>query len=140
MGQGYYDDARYRTLQMLPTAAFGLLKTASLAGTTTAASTLGYPLKMIHPVRVVSASGYFVVGGTNAIVSLVLSKSAAGTGTASTIGTMAVGTSAAATHKAFTVTETSLSAGDTLLLQRALGTHADVTDVMVTVGLRETFE
>lgn len=139
MGQGYYDDARFRTLQMLSTADFGILKTASLVGTAAAAATLGYPVNILHPVRVISAKGYFVVGGTNAVISLTLGKSLAGTGAVTAFGTLAIGTSAAATSKAFSLTETSFAAGDQLMLQRAAGTSTDVTDVKVDIAFRETF-
>ena len=140
MAQGYYDDARYRTKQILPNAIFGVAKTGSLVGTQAAAVQIGYPYKAMHPIRVISANAYFVVGGTNDVLKLALYKSLAGTGTATAFGTVAVGTTAEETFKDFSLTETSLTTGDTLILQRMLGTSTDVTDVMVSVGVREVFE
>lgn len=141
MSVGNYDSGRYATRQIIPNAAFGILKTASLAGTASSAATLGYPLVILHPIRVLSANAFYVAGGTDAGVEKVtINKSLAGTGAAEVIGTLTIGTQATNTSKTITITETALTTGDQLYLQRLAGTSAIVADVMITIGVREQFE
>ncbi len=129
-----YSDARYRTLQTR-----GFPTTGALNGTAAAAATLSQR-QMLHPVRIISANAYYTAGGTDAgVLKVTINKSLAGTGAATVIGTLTIGTQATASFKSITITETNLTTGDVLLLQRLAGTSIIVADVLLEVGYREEF-
>ncbi len=134
MGVGFYDDARYRTKNVLT-----LEPTGSLAGTAASAADV-VRKKVMFPVRIIDAVGYYIAGGTDAgKEKLTINSSLAGTGALSAIGTMTIGTQATRTSKAVAVTETDLVAEDEIVIQRVAGTSAIVANVQVDIGYREVF-
>ena len=136
MGIGFYDDARYRTRNVLTLPASG-----SLAGTAAAAADV-VRKKVMFPIRIIDAVGYCSVGGTETgagVQTLTVNSSLAGTGDLVPLGTMTIGTQADLSSQAIAITECSLAAEDEIVIQRAIGTSTAVTDVQLDIGYREVF-
>lgn len=130
-----YSDPSYGVKQELV-----LNSTGGLNGTTTAASTVSVHTFM-SPASVEDVNGRVIAGGTDAgVISLIIGKSAAGTGAVTAIGTMALSTHAVDTVIDGSVTATAFSAGDDLVIQRSNGTSTSVLDVEPVAQYVETFE
>lgn len=130
-----YSDPSYGVKQEL-----GLNTSGALNGTAAAAATVIVHTFM-QPARVIDWNGRVIVGGTDAgVIGLIIGKSAAGTGTVSAIGTMALSTHAIDTVVDASLTATSFSTGDDLVIQRSLGTSTSVLQVEPQVQYVETFE
>ncbi len=137
MSQGgrSYSDPSYGSIKELPIGEVGALN-----GTTTAASTVAVHTFMA-PTRVTDVNGRVIAGGTDAaVISLIIGKSAAGTGAVSAIGTMALSTHAVDTVIDGSLTATNFSAGDDIVIQRSNGTSTSVLDVAPVIKYIETFE
>jgi hypothetical protein len=134
MSIGFYDDARYRTRQTITFPDSGALN-----GTAASAADVSRQ-RVMFPVRVIDANGYYIAGGTDAgVLKLTLNKSLAGTGALEAFGTLVIGTQATLSTKNITVTETDLAADDEIVIQRAAGTSDKVANVRINVGVRERF-
>lgn len=110
---------------------------AGTAGSITAIANTQICLPFAAIVR--TAKAFIKTGGTAAGPVLLLQYSAAGTGTWTTFGSASSGTDADNTTKAFTVTATSLSAGDCIRLAIAAGTAAATPIYHVAIGFVEDF-
>ena len=81
------------------------------------------------------------LGGTDSTArQIVIGKSLAGTGAVAGFGTAISGTSATGASGAVTVTETSLAAGDHLVVQVAAGTSGSTARIDLAIEWVETFE
>jgi hypothetical protein len=129
-----YSDPSYGSKKEL-----SLRESGVLNGTASAAAELMRHTFMA-PVSLQDANLQFIAGGTNTTVSILVGKSAAGTGTVSNIGTIAIGTQAIDTVKDGAVTVTSFSTGDDLVISRAAGTSTTVENVVPVVSYIETYE
>lgn len=126
-----YADARFGVAKY-----FSFVNTASLAGTT--AATELQRSTVMEASRILDWQLKVVTGGTSAGRSVILSTSLAGTGALVGIGTAALGTIADTTVLDAAVTETSIAAGDDLVIS-AIGTAAGAYVVQPIVLLREDF-
>lgn len=132
MGIGYANN-RFHTNQTIsfPT-------TGALNGTNAAAVEKDRHTFM-HNATVTDWNIFYTAGGTQGTLSLLLAKSAAGTGAATAIGTIALGTQATGTIKDGSATETNFAAGDDLVILVAAGTATTVPDVLPRVNFKEHF-
>lgn len=131
--RSYSDDA-FATNQTLMFTSGGALN-----GTATAAATI-LSHTCLYNCKVSDWNGRVKAGGTDAgVISLIIGKSAAGTGAFSAIGTMALGTHAINTVIDATMTETDFDAGDDIVIQRSAGTSTSVLAIAPTVAIIEKF-
>ena len=126
-----YEDSRFGVGKY-----FNFVNTASLAGTS--ATTELQRSTVMEATRVLDWQLKVVTGGTSAGRSLILSTSLAGTGALVGIGTAALGTLADGTVLDAAVTETSMAAGDDLVIN-VIGTAAGAYVVQPIVFVREDF-
>lgn len=129
-----YSDPSYGAKKEL-----ALRESGALNGTAAAAAELARHTFMT-PASVEDWNIQFVAGGTNATVSVLLGKSAGGTGAVTNIGTIAIGTQAIDTVKDGSVTVTNFSTGDDLVFLRAAGTSTTVENVLPVVQWVERYE
>lgn len=117
-----------------------VLDTISLPGTA-ASITAAANSQVVLPIGAVirAAQAFIKTGGTAAGPVCLLQYSVDGTGTWTTFGSAASGTDADNAVKAFTVTATSLDAGDALRLAIAAGTAAATPVWHVSVAFTERF-
>lgn len=112
----------------------------SVVGTASAVTAIaGGTIALPFAAKVVSARSLSTTGGTAAGPTLLLQKSAAGTGTWTSFGTCALGTDADGAIGTFTVTETSFAAGDAFRTAIAAGTAASTHTANLTVGFEELY-
>jgi len=95
-------------------------------------------MTVMTPITVKDWNAFAVAGGTNATRSIILSKSAAGTGASAAIGTIATGTNATGAVLDGSVTETDLSTGDDLIVE-TIGTSTTVENLSPVVSYVEAF-
>jgi len=126
-----YADARFGVAKY-----FHFVNTASLAGTT--AATELQRSTVMEASRILDWQLKVVTGGTSANRSVTLGYSVAGTGAVVNIGTAALGTMADLTVLDAACTETSIAAGDDLVIS-VIGTAAGAYVVQPIVLLREDF-
>ena len=117
--KGGYADARYHTAQVMPISE----STLTVAGTAASATELSRITAMTN-IRALDINVPLKTGGTAAGPTLLIGKSAAGTGTFAAFGTIAFGTQADNTVTDGALTETQISAGDDIIIQVAAGTAA----------------
>lgn len=134
MARGYHD-AAYGTKQVIT-----LPDTGALNGTRAAVTQLDSKFTFMHPCSVTDCNIYMVAGGTQANVSVLVGKSAAGTGTVSYFGTVALGTQATGNVVDGAVTATAFSTGDDVVLSVSAGTATTVPNGRVFLQVRETYE
>lgn len=136
MSQGgrSYSDPSYGSVKELP-----LRESGALNGTAASSAELVRHTFMT-PTRVTDWNLQFIAGGTNTNISVLVGKSAAGTGTVTNFGTIAIGTQAIDTVKDGSVTATNFSSGDDLVISRSAGTSTSVENVAPVIKLIETFE
>lgn len=117
-----------------------VLDTISLPGTA-AAITAAVNSQIVLPIRATirAAQAFIKTGGTAAGPVVLLQYSVDGTGTWTTFGSAASGTDADNAVKAFTVTATTLDAGDAVRLAIAAGTAAATPVWHVSVAFSEEF-
>lgn len=115
------------------------LESVALNGTAAAAATSKVHT-CLYNCTVSDWNGRVVAGGTDAaVISLIIGKSAAGTGTFAAIGTMALSTHATNTVIDASLTATDFDAGDDIVIQRSLGTSTSVLAVATCIELVERF-
>lgn len=130
-----YSDPAYGAKQTLPLPATGSLAGTQASSTEVAATRV----TIMQPITVTDLNWKFVAGGTGAgVKSVILNKSAAGTGAAAAIGTLTIGTHATGVVVDDTVTETNLDSGDDLFVSY-IGTAATVENVQAYVQYKEHF-
>lgn len=125
--------------------AFGVNQTinlpasAALNGTAASAATV-LTHTCLYNCTVSDWNGRVIAGGTDAgVISLIIGKSAAGTGAVSAIGTMTLGTHAINTVIDAAVTSTDFDSGDDIVIQRSAGTSTSVLQVAPSVEIVEKF-
>lgn len=134
MASGYnYSDPRFGTRQVFP-----LNESGSLAGTSASASEIGR-YTLFEDAQILDWNLRIKTGGTAAVQSVLIGYSLGGTGAFTAIGTQALGTCADSTVLDASLTETALSAGDDIVVQKAAATSAAVYNVQPIVSFRERF-
>lgn len=129
-----YSDPSYGSQKVLR-----LEPTGALNGTDASATEVSTcRTTVMQPIKVLDWNVHMVAGGTNATRSIVLGKSAAGTGVISAIGTIATGTIATNAIKDGSVTETDLDAGDDLVIT-TIGTSTTVENMLPSISYRERY-
>ncbi len=128
-----YDDSRQRQQIIHAPSATGL----SVPGTAASATViLRIPLA-VDSVKLNYMRARLTTGGTAAGPSVLVGKSLAGTGAATTIGTLAFGTSADGAVVNVSLTNTEFDAGDEIVLTNAAGTAASTPVIVFSLGYRE---
>ena len=131
---GTYDHASNNTRRVLKFDASGGISAAGTA----ASDTELVRIPILDSITIDSARMVAMTGGTAAGPTIAIAKSLGGTGALSDLGTKSVGTSANNAALTFTVTSTTLVAGDHLVLYVKAGTAASTPKVNVCVGYYQT--
>lgn len=132
---GLYDGSEYTVRRILPIVASGGI---SVVGTA-ASDTVLVRLVLTDSITIDKVRAVAMTGGTAAGPNVKVQYSLAGTGAATTLATIAVGTSADNAALAPTVTSQAFIAGDHLLITLAAGTAASTPKLNITLGYKETF-
>lgn len=134
MSAGTYDRSDFTSRRSIVLSADGGI---SVPGTAAANVEL-VRLPILDSITIDTARMVAMTGGTAAGPTVGIAKSLGGTGALVALATKSVGTSANNAGLTFTVTSTTLVAGDHLVLYNAAGTAASTPKVSVTIGYVET--
>ena len=132
---GSYDEGKFTTRRVMPIAASGGISVPGTASSTTEL----VRLVILDSITIDAARMVAMTGGTAAGPTVLLQKSLAGTGTATSFGTKAFGTAADNAAFNFSPTSTTFVAGDHLIIANLAGTSAATPKANITIGYLETF-
>jgi len=128
-----YAENRYSTNKQITMPATGALNGSRAAAVEVSRMTF------MHNATVTDANMFFVAGGSQANVSILLGKSFEGTGTFAAIGTFALGSHATLAVLDGAVTSTDFATGDDIVANVSLGSATTVPNVQPNINYKEHF-